>query len=214
MSDDPALWLIQHCESEHHVSDLTGGWTDTPLTIRGARQAEATAHRLVREFVGSIPTVYSSDLLRASQTGDVVGRVLGVDVRIEPDLRERNNGAATGMTKGWARENVSPRSGRGAGLDRRPFDGAETPREFFRRVTECVDRLRAPAADPLVLITHGGVVRAVVAWWLEMMPEQYDVTTFGTSAGSITILRTDDWDRRVLAVLGDVTHLAGTHGTS
>lgn len=210
MPSNPAqeLWLVQHCESEHHVSDLTGGWTDTPLTPRGVRQAEATAHRLVRDLAGSTPTLYSSDLLRASQTADVVGPALGVDVRIEPDLRERNYGAATGMTKGWERENASPRSGRGADLDRRPFDGAETSREFFGRVTDCVDRLRASATDPLVLVTHGGVVRAVVGWWLEMTPEQYDVTTFGTRAGSITTLRTDGWDRRVLAVLGDVTHLA------
>jgi len=24
--------LIQHCQSEHHINNMSGGWTDTSLT--------------------------------------------------------------------------------------------------------------------------------------------------------------------------------------
>ena len=27
--------VVHHCQSEHHVTDLTGGWTDTSLTTLG-----------------------------------------------------------------------------------------------------------------------------------------------------------------------------------
>ena len=27
--------VIQHCQSEHHINNMTGGWTDTPLTELG-----------------------------------------------------------------------------------------------------------------------------------------------------------------------------------
>lgn len=32
--------LIQHCQSEYHINNLTGGWTDTSLTDLGQKQAD------------------------------------------------------------------------------------------------------------------------------------------------------------------------------
>lgn len=32
--------LIQHCQSEHHINNISGGWTDTPLTKVGKNQAK------------------------------------------------------------------------------------------------------------------------------------------------------------------------------
>ena len=48
------LIVIQHCQSEHHINELTGGWTDTPLTARGRRQAYCVAERL-RDKLGASP---------------------------------------------------------------------------------------------------------------------------------------------------------------
>ena len=38
--------LIQHCQSEHHVNNMSGGWTDTPLTELGRKQAEMIGEKL------------------------------------------------------------------------------------------------------------------------------------------------------------------------
>ncbi|MBT6145623.1 MAG: histidine phosphatase family protein, partial [Gemmatimonadetes bacterium] len=38
--------IVQHCQSEHHVNEMSGGWTDTPLTEFGREQARAVAARV------------------------------------------------------------------------------------------------------------------------------------------------------------------------
>ena len=100
------LLLIQHCQSEHHVTNLTGGWTDTPLTEFGRRQAAAVAGR-VAQMVGKDPCrIYASDLRRASQTAEIVARKLHVEPVAAPELREHNGGIATGKTREWAEANI------------------------------------------------------------------------------------------------------------
>ncbi|MBD3404563.1 MAG: histidine phosphatase family protein, partial [Candidatus Lokiarchaeota archaeon] len=61
------LILVRHGESHHIVEDISGGWTDTPLTERGQRQAQAVANRLFDMFDSRDFTLFSSDLMRASE---------------------------------------------------------------------------------------------------------------------------------------------------
>ena len=42
--------LVQHCQSEHHINELSGGWTDTPLTEIGRAQAKKAGQRLKNEI--------------------------------------------------------------------------------------------------------------------------------------------------------------------
>ncbi len=80
--------LVQHCQSEHHVNEMSGGWTDTPLTELGRRQAQLTAHKLKDIITRDEYVLYSSDLLRASQTAQIIGKHLGLEATPNPGLRE------------------------------------------------------------------------------------------------------------------------------
>ena len=64
--------VIQHCQSEHHINNMTGGWTDTPLTELGRNQAELIGLKLKRELGEERYTIYSSDLMRAKQTAELL----------------------------------------------------------------------------------------------------------------------------------------------
>jgi broad specificity phosphatase PhoE len=207
LQPDLILFIVQHCQSEHHVNDLTGGWTDTPLTRLGREQAALVSRALKTKLEAKSPTLYSSDLLRASQTAEALASELGLAMHIDRDLRERNNGSGAWKTKAWAEENAAPLSPPGEGVERREFEGAETPREFFERVTACAERLIAGMSDPLVLVTHGGTVGTLIAWWLGMTVEQYDRASFIAVAGSITTLGIDYWQRRTLVELNATAHL-------
>ncbi|SDG36099.1 Histidine phosphatase superfamily (branch 1) [Fontibacillus panacisegetis] len=70
------IYVIQHCQSEHHVNNMTGGWTDTPLTELGKRQAEAVGIRLQKNLDPNEYSLYASDLMRASQTASIIGEQL------------------------------------------------------------------------------------------------------------------------------------------
>src|SRR3712207_6442478 len=99
------LILIRHAQSEHHLQGLTGGWTDTPLSQLGHSQASHVADRCRQRLAGaSSVRLFSGDLARAAQTAAYVATALGVEPRLEPSLRELNNGAAAGLTQAEARQ--------------------------------------------------------------------------------------------------------------
>ncbi|MEK5038371.1 histidine phosphatase family protein [Sporosarcina sp. FSL K6-3457] len=80
--------LLQHCQSEHHINNMSGGWTDSPLTEVGRKQAEIVGGKLKELIDNNVYTLYSSDLLRASQTAEIVGTQLGLNVIQDKGLRE------------------------------------------------------------------------------------------------------------------------------
>ena len=63
---------MRHGQSEHHISDLTGGWTDDCLTELGRLQAARVASRLEREIKrceGDEMVVRLGDRVRLSKSG-------------------------------------------------------------------------------------------------------------------------------------------------
>lgn len=133
--------LIQHCQSEHHINNMSGGWTDTPLTEVGRKQSEIIGRKLKQLIDNNDYTLYSSDLLRASQTAEIIGKQLGFDVIQDKGLREINTGVAAGKTKDWVRANRNPRTTSGFDLDYQEFQEGESWRKFYRRVCDCMDRI-------------------------------------------------------------------------
>ena len=82
--------LLRHGQSEFNVvygeTRRDPGIRDPRLTSVGRAQAEAAAEAL-REH--PVRTVLSSPYTRALQTADIVARLLGLHVAIEPLVRER-----------------------------------------------------------------------------------------------------------------------------
>ncbi len=201
--------LIQHCQSEHHVNGMTGGWTDTPLTSLGRQQAAAIAARLNRDLANTPCQLYASDLKRAAQTAEIVNGELGVAVQYVPELREFNGGGATGKTRQWAKENVS-QEWSSCLFDSRPWDEAETWREFHARICACMENLhKSHSSDRLpIVVTHGGTLSNIVTWWLRLplnvLPER---TPFVASPASISVLRRNQYDNPVIERLNDRSHL-------
>src|SRR5262245_23137064 len=128
------LIVVRHCEAEHHLNGLTGGWTDCPLTVLGRRQAARVAER-VRAEIGGLPwALYSSDLLRARETAEILGDALGQQPELRRELREINNGIAAGRLVKDADPLATPLPPGAVRIDHRFFEGGETWREFYARV--------------------------------------------------------------------------------
>ena len=83
------LVLIRHGETDWNVEGRYQGQADPPLNERGFQQARELAERL--EKVG-LHVLYSSSLLRAAQTAQIVADRLQIPLKLEPRLMEIHQG--------------------------------------------------------------------------------------------------------------------------
>lgn len=200
--------IIQHCQSEHHVNGLTGGWTDTGLTELGRQQAERVGQRLKEDLLD--PSDYkllSSDLLRTKETAEYVAKYLNKDIIFYPGLREINNGVAVGKTREWAKANMIPRERPGFYLDHREWEQGESWREFARRIYQTMDEIYQRTDQNLIIVTHGCALSNVIAWWMNFSCEQIEKSFIGATPGSITLLTRSKFDQAAVSVVNDTAHL-------
>jgi broad specificity phosphatase PhoE len=153
------LLLARHGETDWNRDGRWQGRSDTPLNDRGREQAEVLAEQL-----DGVDVVYSSDLARARETAEIVAGRLGLDVRVDPRLRERGFGAWEGLTSDEIEERFADahrrwRSGETSGADdSEPFD------TFAARVHDFLeDVLRLHPGENVLVIAHGGSIRVIHA---------------------------------------------------
>lgn len=97
---------IQHTQSIHHTNNMVGSWTDWDLSELGVAQARRIGERLSVEIKEEQYVMYSSDLLRAKRTAEIVATLLNITPIITDVLRERNLGSAVGKSVEWLRKNM------------------------------------------------------------------------------------------------------------
>jgi broad specificity phosphatase PhoE len=154
------LLLVRHGETDWNRDGRWQGGSDTQLNDLGREQARALAERLN----GDIAAVYSSDLARARETAEIVAASLGLQVRLDPRLRERGFGAWEGLTSTEIEERFADahrrwRAGEGAGAD-----DAEAFEEFSARVNDFLaDVLRRHPGEEILVVSHGGSIRVIHA---------------------------------------------------
>ncbi len=107
--------------------------------------------------------MYSSDLLRARQTAQPLADALGLELHLEPSLRERNFGSCEGKT---IDEVMAGDALIAQGLSaRRPdfvLPGGESLLQHRARIEACFARLAAcHAGQVIVVVSHGGVLDLV-----------------------------------------------------
>ena len=200
-----SIILVRHGQADSNVSNLTGGWSQTALTDLGRHQAQLVAARLKQELEGVEVNSYCSDLKRAAQTAEIIAEETGLNIVPEKGFRECNNGVAAGKTKEEAEEyHVPPTRPL---LDWRQYPGAETWREFYLRVSQCMEKVTAEADRPLLIVTHGGTMVNIVAWWIRMPLETLSDFSLRTHNTGITILTETELGERAIERHNDVAHL-------
>lgn len=122
---------IQHTQSVHHTNGMVGSWTDWKLSELGVQQAKRFGEKLKVELSDKKFVMYSSDLLRAKQTAEIVGGYLGLAPILRTELRERNLGRCCGKSVQWLRENQEMQE---KTIDDRLFSDAESRRDEWNRL--------------------------------------------------------------------------------
>lgn len=154
------ILLARHGESDWNRDQRWQGHADRPLTELGRRQARELAERLAGT---DLDAVYSSDLRRARETAEIIGRTHRLDVKTMPALREVDVGSWSGLTRAEAEERY-PEAYLRWTAGEEGWDDGETYDELRDRVLRAVREIAADHPGERVLVlAHGGSIRAIHA---------------------------------------------------
>jgi len=100
------LYLIRHGQSQGNIRytqgfGLEAGKLGTPLSDEGIKQAQQLANNLKYISVGAI---YSSPLLRAKQTAEILAKDKNIEIIYNNNLRERDRGNLNGNSESEVRQ--------------------------------------------------------------------------------------------------------------
>ena len=156
------VYLVRHGESEWNAARRLQGQADPPLSPRGEAQVAALKDMLSRLVVDRC---VASDLRRARRTAEL----LGVDAEPVPAWREIDVGAWSGREIEELREQT-PEAYLGWRAGTYAPPGGE-PWDCFSQRASAAMRDAADGVDTVLAITHGGVIRALVADMLGVGPQ-------------------------------------------
>ena len=148
---------IRHGETAWNAETRMQGQLDIPLNAVGRWQAERAAAALADE---GIDAIYSSDLRRALETAQALGRACAKPLVADIGLRERCFGVFEGLTfdEVGARWPEQSRRWRQREPDFAP-EGSESLRQFSARCVATATRLvKAHPGQTVALVAHGGVM--------------------------------------------------------
>ena len=95
------IYLVRHGRTDWNDKKLVQGHIDIPLNLEG----QATAKELAIELNNiEFDKVYSSDLLRAKQTAEIIALEHQLEVETTEVLRERNFGSFQGKPREHLKE--------------------------------------------------------------------------------------------------------------
>jgi probable phosphoglycerate mutase len=201
--------IIRHGQSQGNAEGRFGGHTDTPLSPRGRRQAEATARALASE---KFDAIYSSDLPRAIETASPLSWLTNVPLETTDALRERSVGVMEGLTFEEAAEQHPEQY---QALLRRDFEhvllGGESYRQTLDRASRKLDEvIEQHKGGRIALFAHTGTICILILHLMGALdaPELKPVWIATANCGIARFDLRDDGFVRVL-VINDTRHLVG-----
>jgi len=129
------------------------GSSDIPLDEEGLEQARSLAERIES---GEWDVLYSSDLLRAKQTAEILNVKLETEMYLDSRLRERSGGLIEGTTE---EERVQK-----WGADWRELDvGFETHESIISRGLSFIEDISAQhQSQKILIVSHGAFIKRLL----------------------------------------------------
>lgn len=143
------LGLIRHGLTDWNYEHRAQGQTDIPLNDEGLQQAELLSKRMSNE---EWDYIYSSDLSRALETAEIIGKMKNIEVKTDQRLREMNCGLIEGTTE---QDRVSKWGYEWSKLDL----GIESNYEIVTRGLQCLmDISEKHPGKKILIVSHGALI--------------------------------------------------------
>ena len=153
--------LIRHGRTDWNDLNHIQGKSDIPLNGNGLLQAANLAGQIKADGL-PIKNIYSSPLIRAVQTADILSKSLDIPYHIHSGLREVDLGDWEGLS--W--EEVSQRFPDDYNrwhANRRyvPATGGESYNDMLMRTLDALKEIALAVSGDTAIITHSAVIMAL-----------------------------------------------------
>src|SRR5262249_12016305 len=154
------ITLIRHGETAWNASDRWQGHAHVPLNDDGKRQAALLGEHLV-PIASEITGIYTSDLIRARQTAEIVAAHIIKPILVDARWREIDLGEWQGLTidevRTWDAERYRYIMSDPVNL---PRPSGESSKQVAERALQAVEELtRHHQGEHVLVVTHGGTIR-------------------------------------------------------
>jgi len=185
---------------------MIGGQGDWNLSDLGIEQAKRIGENLSKEIDGNKYIMYSSDLLRAKQTAENVGKHLGIEPIMTTALREISCGEANGISKEEARKiDLGPMKT----IDDKCFPGAESMRDVWNRLSLFLNEIMANNDENIIIVAHGISLGIFNILWLGLDAEALNKCGMWGASGSVSFMREESPEfgiKRIMSRFNDCSY--------
>ena len=199
------LLIVRHGQTEWNVQGRNQGHTDIGLDQIGILQSEQVAEHLSQEKLSGI---YSSSLIRASYTANIIAKRIGINVTIDDRLRERDYGKWEGLSREEVMEKF-PQSWKAYSQDPSLFgaDCGESGLEVYSRCASFLSESLMSWSDnhDILIVSHVGTIANLISVLLDANPST--ASTLRIRNCSITEIIIESKTRKRLVRFDDVSHL-------
>lgn len=197
------LYLIRHGRQNSTLCNV-----DVELSEAGRLQAGLLRERLQNY---SIDALYSSDLIRAKQTAEIVNEALMLPHIIREELCEISFGLLTGQSEDYIDEHFADfKAEQKKLMEDIPYPGGENGTSVYERAMPVIQEIVQSGKQNIVVVTHGGTIRVLLAALFGR--NQARRFLFGVSlvnTGITQLVYNPQYDRFYLERFNDYAHLEG-----
>lgn len=194
------ILLVRHGESLDNCERRIQGWRGSCLSARGREDAQCAVRRLE-----GIEAVYCSDLTRACETADIIGKELGIAPIRDERFREIRLGPWEGRTIAEVEANDSEKIWAWRWDGRKPpYPEIESIHEFRDRLMAGLKSLVAKHSGNIAVVSHGGAISVMLTEILGL--ELIRIWQMPTENGSISRV-THDGERFWMTSYNETGHL-------
>jgi len=156
------VYFVRHGESQASAADIFQK-DDDPLSERGKEQVEILSEKLKSFSIGSI---FSSPLIRAKESAEIVSKNLGKPFEIWNELTETRNpseimgkpmdDAEVRKVRALIKENYHKGNWK--------YSDEETFEELRKRGKEAIENLlKKDEEEPVLCISHAGIIKMILS---------------------------------------------------
>ena len=160
--------FLRHGESTGNQENRFQGQADFPLTEQGRQQARALADRWISERV-NFEQCFSSPLLRARETGEIICAALDVPLEVDPDWMEMDNGRLAGLRDDeidWDEPKfLTPYTRLG--------ETGESRIEVYLRAGRAIQSILDRKPGRYLVVAHGGILNMAMYSILSIAPQAH-----------------------------------------